>query len=107
MAATAAAAAGYSADMTTPIPYLTGIADLVSDYDGFVLDLWGVIHDGVSLYPGVADAMSRLAAAGKGFVLLTNAPRRAFKSPSSSGWGTAHGSLAQVSASATMVSMTS
>jgi HAD superfamily hydrolase (TIGR01459 family) len=64
--------------MTTPIRYLTGIADLVSDYDGFVLDLWGVIHDGVSLYPGAADAMSRLAAAGKGFVLLTNAPRRAW-----------------------------
>ncbi len=64
--------------MTTPIPTLTGIADLTSDYDGFVLDLWGVIHDGVSLYPGVADAMSRLVAAGKSFVMLTNAPRRAW-----------------------------
>ena len=64
--------------MTTPIPYLPGIADLVSDYDGFVLDLWGVIHDGMSLYPGVADTMSRLAAAGKSFVMLTNAPRRAW-----------------------------
>jgi len=64
--------------MTTPIPYLPGIADLVSDYDGFVLDLWGVLHDGVSLYPGVADTMSRLSAAGKSFVMLTNAPRRAW-----------------------------
>ncbi len=27
------AAAGYCADMTTPIPYLPGISDLVSDYD--------------------------------------------------------------------------
>ncbi len=72
------AAAGYCPDMTTPIPYLPGISDLVSDYDGFVLDLWGVLHDGVSLYPGVADTMSRLAAAGKSFVMLTNAPRRAW-----------------------------
>ncbi len=71
-------AAVYRADMTTPIPFLPGIADLVSDYDGFVLDLWGVIHDGMSLYPGVADAMSRLAASGKSFVMLTNAPRRAW-----------------------------
>lgn len=64
--------------MTVPIPYLPGIADLVPDYDGFVLDLWGVIHDGVSLYPGVADTMARLAEAGKRFVMLTNAPRRAW-----------------------------
>jgi HAD superfamily hydrolase (TIGR01459 family) len=64
--------------MTTPIPYLPGIADLVSDYDGFILDLWGVIHDGVRLYPGVADTMGRLAAAQKSFVMLTNAPRRAW-----------------------------
>ena len=72
------AAVGYGPDMTTPIPYLPGIADLVSDYDGFVLDLWGVLHDGVSLYPGVADTMSRLSEAGKSFVMLTNAPRRAW-----------------------------
>ncbi len=65
-------------DMTAPIPYLPGIADLVSDYDGFILDLWGVIHDGVSLYPGVAATMARLAAAEKSFVMLTNAPRRAW-----------------------------
>ncbi len=72
------AAPGYRPDMITPIPYLPGIADLVADYDGFVLDLWGVLHDGTSLYPGVADTMSRLAAAGKSFVMLTNAPRRAW-----------------------------
>jgi HAD superfamily hydrolase (TIGR01459 family) len=71
------AATGRVPDMTTPIPYLPGIADLVSGYDGFVLDLWGVIHDGVGLYPGAADALGRLAAAGKRFVMLTNAPRRA------------------------------
>lgn len=72
------AAHGYCPDMTTPITYLPGIADLVSDYDGFVLDLWGVLHDGTSLYPGVADTMGHLAAAGKSFVMLTNAPRRAW-----------------------------
>ena len=78
LGASTVAAPGYCPDMTTPIPYLPGIADLVSDYDGFVLDLWGVLHDGTSLYPGVADTMSRLAAAGKSFVMLTNAPRRAW-----------------------------
>jgi HAD superfamily hydrolase (TIGR01459 family) len=64
--------------MTPPIPFLPGIADLVSDYDGFVLDLWGVLHDGLNLYPGVAETMGLLAAADKRFVMLTNAPRRAW-----------------------------
>ena len=64
--------------MTNAITYLPGIADLVREYDGFVLDLWGVLHDGKSLYPGVADTMGHLAAAGKSFVMLTNAPRRAW-----------------------------
>ena len=64
--------------MTNAITYLPGIADLVREYDGFVLDLWGVLHDGTSLYPGVADTMGHLAAAGKSFVMLTNAPRRAW-----------------------------
>ncbi len=76
--ASTVAAPGNYTDMTTPMPYLPGIADLVSDYDGFVLDLWGVLHDGVSLHAGVADTMGHLAAAGKCFVMLTNAPRRAW-----------------------------
>ena len=45
-------------------------------YDAFILDVWGVLHDGVTLYPGVVDTLERLTAAGKPFVMLTNAPRR-------------------------------
>ncbi len=78
ISASTLAAAVRTSDMTTPIPYLPGIAELVSDYDGFVLDLWGVIHDGVSLYPGAADVLGRLAEADKRMVMLTNAPRRAW-----------------------------
>jgi HAD superfamily hydrolase (TIGR01459 family) len=49
---------------------------LAADYEGFILDLWGVVHDGVTAYPGVADCLSRLRGAGKRIVLLSNAPRR-------------------------------
>ena len=56
---------------------LTGFAKLAARYDGFILDLWGVIHDGVEAYPGAVDALKRLRAAGKPAVLLSNAPRRA------------------------------
>src|SRR5207249_4270918 len=48
-----------------------------ADYDGIILDLWGVVHDGVAPFPGVLDCMGRLVDGGKRLVLLSNAPRRA------------------------------
>ncbi len=61
----------------TDMQHLHNFAPLAARYDGFVLDLWGVIHDGVSPYPGAVDCLERLRAAGKRVVLLSNAPRRA------------------------------
>lgn len=55
---------------------LPGMAPLMDRYDGFILDLWGVVHDGVTLYPGAADCMARMKRAGKRVALLSNAPRR-------------------------------
>ena len=57
--------------------FFPGMATLAADYDGFILDLWGVIHDGVQPYPGAADCLRRLRDAGKSAVMLSNAPRRA------------------------------
>jgi HAD superfamily hydrolase (TIGR01459 family) len=54
-----------------------GIAALAPRYDGFILDLWGVIHDGVTPLPGAIDCLRALIAAGKRIALLSNAPRRA------------------------------
>lgn len=59
------------------IPILFGLRAIAGRYDGFILDLWGVIHDGATAYPGAADALAALRAAGKRVVLLSNAPRRA------------------------------
>jgi HAD superfamily hydrolase (TIGR01459 family) len=50
---------------------------LAPRYDGFILDLWGVVHDGTAPFPGVLECMQRLLDAGKRLVLLSNAPRRA------------------------------
>ena len=49
---------------------------LAPEYDGFILDLWGVVHDGIAPFPGVLDCMERLIGSGKRLVLLSNAPRR-------------------------------
>ncbi|MGE5504238.1 MAG: TIGR01459 family HAD-type hydrolase [Actinomycetota bacterium] len=57
--------------------WLDGVAALAGAYDAFVVDLWGVLHDGHAAYPGAAEALAGLKAAGKRVVLLSNAPRRA------------------------------
>ena len=53
-----------------------GMRGLAPRYEGFILDLWGVVHDGTAPFPGVLDCMRRLLDAGKRLVLLSNAPRR-------------------------------
>ncbi|MBI3445037.1 MAG: TIGR01459 family HAD-type hydrolase [Magnetospirillum sp.] len=58
------------------ITQISGLAELAERYDGFVLDLWGVIHDGVEAYPGVAETLGQLRRAGKRTIMLSNAPRR-------------------------------
>lgn len=56
--------------------FLNGFAEIASEYDGFILDLWGVIHDGVTPIAGAPECLKRLHEAGKRAVLLSNAPRR-------------------------------
>ncbi|MDR3325950.1 MAG: TIGR01459 family HAD-type hydrolase [Rhodospirillaceae bacterium] len=61
--------------MNTPI--LTGIREIINNYDGLIIDLWGVIHDGITSYVGAKEALEELKLRGKRIVLLSNAPRRA------------------------------
>jgi HAD superfamily hydrolase (TIGR01459 family) len=60
-----------------PVQLIAGLRELAPRYDGFILDLWGVIHDGVSPIPGAIDCLRSLIGKGKRIVLLSNAPRRA------------------------------
>ena len=57
--------------------HLDGFAPLAARYRGFIVDLWGVVHDGVAPYPGAVECLTRLRDAGRRVVLLSNAPRRA------------------------------
>ena len=59
------------------IPILPGFGAIADKYDGFILDLWGLIHDGHTAYPGAADTLKRLQDMGKRVVMLSNSPRRA------------------------------
>lgn len=56
---------------------ISGLNEIQNDFDGFILDLWGLVHDGEKPYPPSADTLRALKAAGKKTILLSNAPRRA------------------------------
>jgi HAD superfamily hydrolase (TIGR01459 family) len=55
--------------------FVNGFGELAGQYDGFIVDLWGVVHDGLAPFPGALDCLRRLQ--GRPVLLLSNAPRRA------------------------------
>tara|TARA_Y100000590_G_scaffold313138_1_gene353971 strand:+ start:1506 stop:2324 length:819 start_codon:yes stop_codon:yes gene_type:complete len=54
---------------------IKGLREVQSKYDAFFIDLWGVIHNGVQLYPEAINALKNLIKLNKRFVLISNAPR--------------------------------
>ncbi|MEW5420403.1 TIGR01459 family HAD-type hydrolase [Amorphus sp. 3PC139-8] len=57
-------------------PY--GLAALAGDYDGLLVDVWGVIHNGVAAFEAASEALVRFRReTGGAVVLITNAPRPA------------------------------
>jgi HAD superfamily hydrolase (TIGR01459 family) len=50
---------------------------LESRYRLILCDIWGVVHDGVTLYPGAAERLRRWKDQGRCVALITNAPRTA------------------------------
>lgn len=63
--------------MVSEIELLAGIGEIVDNYDGVILDVWGVLHDGAKPFPGVLETLTQLRARGKRSLVLSNAPRRA------------------------------
>jgi HAD superfamily hydrolase (TIGR01459 family) len=55
----------------------SGMSRLMEDIDGFIIDQWGVLHDGYVPYDGAVDCLQRIRAAGKGVVILSNSGKRA------------------------------
>jgi HAD superfamily hydrolase (TIGR01459 family) len=61
--------------MTSPLPSISGLADLAGRYDAVLSDVWGVVHNGVAAFPPAVDALVRFRQAGGKVVFITNAPR--------------------------------
>jgi HAD superfamily hydrolase (TIGR01459 family) len=62
---------------TVAPPRIPGLSSIVDRYEALVCDVWGVIHDGLALFPGVDRALIGAREAGAKVLLLTNAPRPA------------------------------
>ena len=58
---------------------LNHLSEIFDNYDTFVIDLWGVIHNGVMLKPKAMEAIERLNKNSKRIVFLSNAPRPSSK----------------------------
>jgi len=52
-----------------------GIKEIYEKYDAFFIDLWGVMHNGIKLFPGAMEVLENLQRHKKRFVLMSNAPR--------------------------------
>jgi len=55
---------------------LSGLSEIAPEYDLFLVDQWGVLHDGESPYPGAVETLRRLRGLGHPVVILSNSARR-------------------------------
>ncbi len=51
------------------------ISELMDEYDAFFFDIWGVLHEGGDLYPGIINMMNKLSSHNKTVRLISNVPR--------------------------------
>jgi HAD superfamily hydrolase (TIGR01459 family) len=55
---------------------IAGLAEVVDRYDAFLVDQFGVLHDGTRAYPHAVDTLERLRHAGARVILLSNSGKR-------------------------------
>ncbi len=56
--------------------FCQGISDISDSYMGFIIDQWGVLHDGDRPYPGVVDCLRELKNRNKHIIILSNSGKR-------------------------------
>jgi len=58
------------------VKYISGLEEVIADYDAVILDIWGTLHNGEVRFPGVLDALENLREQKKVVSLLSNSPSR-------------------------------
>ncbi len=54
---------------------INSLEHVQNQYDTFFIDLWGVVHNGIEIFPGAIEVLENLNKLNKRFVLMSNAPR--------------------------------
>ena len=57
--------------------FCQGISDISDSYAGFIIDQWGVLHNGDEPYEGVVDCLKELKGRNKYIIILSNSGKRA------------------------------
>ena len=70
----AATAGGESSTPAAPASsrIVSSMSEVAQYYDAFILDQWGVLHDGSNAMDGAVECLAALAAAGKQLIILSN-----------------------------------
>ena len=58
---------------------LNHLSEIFNSYDTYIIDLWGVMHNGISLNPKAIEVIENLNKNSKKIVFLSNAPRPSLK----------------------------
>ena len=58
---------------------LNHLSEISQHYDTYIIDLWGVMHDGISLNSKAVEVVEKLSENSKKVVFLSNAPRPSLK----------------------------
>ncbi|MAE50296.1 MAG: TIGR01459 family HAD-type hydrolase [Micavibrio sp.] len=61
--------------MTTK--FCQGISDISDSYSGFIIDQWGVLHDGEKVFDGVVECLKELKSRNKFIIILSNSGKTA------------------------------
>ena len=59
------------------INFINKISVIEKNYSLFLIDLWGVIHNGIKIFPEILEVLRNLQKKKKEIIFITNAPRRA------------------------------
>lgn len=55
---------------------LQNFSQIINDYSSFLIDLWGVVHNGINIFPWAQNVIETVKEKNKEVIFITNAPRR-------------------------------
>ena len=63
--------------MKKPI-LINSISNIVNEFETFILDQWGVMHDGKKVYKHAVDCINKLYSLGKNLIMISNSSKKKY-----------------------------